>query len=169
MLLMVKKLDLGPLRNLSSALSAEGDRNIAEYFVETGRMEDIKSGTQLVLGRKGSGKTALFLHAVNDLEDKDRVVVKLDLSRSYPIESQILFEDKGVVEHERYVRGWKFVLCLSLYLAWVDKRVLSPRERRVLKRLKNKISRIDGVESIWEWMVKSFEVKVGPFFHLAIL
>lgn len=111
---MMEKLDLGPLRNLSTTLAAEDDRNIAEYFVETGRMEDIKSGVQLVLGRKGSGKTALFLHAVNDLDDNDHVVVKLDLSRRYPIESQILFEDKGVVEHEKYVRGWKFVLCLSL-------------------------------------------------------
>lgn len=57
--------------------------------------------------------------------------------------------------------------CASLYLTWVDKKALSWREKRVLKRLKNKISRIDGVESIWEWMVKSFEVKIGPLFSFS--
>ena len=51
----IEKVEMGKL-------DAETDRNLQEFFVETGAVAAVKKGKYLVLGRKGSGKTALFLY-----------------------------------------------------------------------------------------------------------
>ena len=43
-------------------IDAESDEQLEAYFVETGAVDGVRSGKQLILGRKGSGKTALFAH-----------------------------------------------------------------------------------------------------------
>ena len=68
---LVKELDFG-------RLDAESDRSILNYFVQTGSVEEIKEGKYLVLGRKGSGKTAIFKYLEKEEHTKDNVV-SLDL------------------------------------------------------------------------------------------
>jgi superfamily II DNA/RNA helicase len=58
-------------------VDAEGETNLSEYFVDTGVLSRLISGRkQFVIGRKGSGKTALFLLASE--EKLERPVLKLD-------------------------------------------------------------------------------------------
>jgi hypothetical protein len=57
-------------------LDAESDPNLLNYFLVTGTVRGIVSGAKLVIGRKGSGKTALFTHLAANLETR---VIELDL------------------------------------------------------------------------------------------
>ncbi len=66
----------------SGRLDAERDRNLSEYFVDTGALDRLANGEkQYVIGRKGSGKTVLFRLASE--KRFDRTLVRLDFE-DYP-------------------------------------------------------------------------------------
>lgn len=66
-------LDLGDV-------AAENEiRGLREYFVQTGRFRQVRQGhAQLVVGRKGAGKTALF-YGLRDAVSRGREVLVLDM------------------------------------------------------------------------------------------
>lgn len=64
---------------LFGADSAEDDENLQEYFVQTGMYRAVKNQEKLIIvGRKGSGKSAIF-HSLND--DKDVLYIKIRPSK----------------------------------------------------------------------------------------
>lgn len=73
-------------------------------------------GGQIVLGSKGSGKTALFEHASAHLQRQGVQTVKFSLMHDFPLERQKMFTDNNVSDVERYVLGWQYTLYLAAYL-----------------------------------------------------
>jgi hypothetical protein len=97
-------------------LDAETETSLSEYFVDTGVLQRIVNGDrQYVIGRKGSGKTALFRKL-----DKDVVghpVVQLDFD-DYSWESHKILRDQGASDESAYVSSWRFTLLMSVVDQW---------------------------------------------------
>jgi hypothetical protein len=98
-------------------VAAEDDA-ILDYFLSTDAAETIYSGHQfLVLGRKGSGKTALVRH----FSEGDAPGVSRSLTLSgYPWNVHATRRDRGASDIEAYVSSWLYLIAVefaSLVLA----------------------------------------------------
>ncbi|WP_157960276.1 P-loop ATPase, Sll1717 family [Albibacillus kandeliae] len=101
------------LRELDSfgEVAAEDD-DVLDYFLKTGAVDQVLSGKiLLVLGRKGSGKTALVRHFTEG-DNKDHGK-PLSL-RSYPWTSHQQLVDQGASPSEAYVASWRLLIAIRL-------------------------------------------------------
>jgi energy-coupling factor transporter ATP-binding protein EcfA2 len=93
-------------------IAAEDDDAVLEYFLSTEAVKFVESGKiLLVLGRKGSGKTALVTHFTKS--DKPEHGSALSL-RSYPWGTHSKLIDKGASETEAYVASWRLLIAIRL-------------------------------------------------------
>lgn len=93
-------------------LDAESDRDLADYFVDTGVLDRIANGQrQLVIGRKGSGKTALFAHT--DEEKLKRPIARLDFG-NYSWEAHRKLKEEGVFSEAVYQGSWRFTFLMVM-------------------------------------------------------
>ena len=101
------------LRALSSFgdVAAEDD-SVLDYFLKTDAVSDIaENRVFLVLGRKGSGKTAIVRHFSEGA--KSTVSRALSL-RGYPWNLHAQRIDRGASEIEAYVSSWRYLLASQL-------------------------------------------------------
>lgn len=95
-------------------VSAERDENLSKYFFDAGVSKAIieSSKQYLLLGRKGAGKTAVFLHLASKPEslfNKDDLVVPLSL-QSYNWQAHELLADRQKAGGYQHRDSWRFVL-----------------------------------------------------------
>ncbi len=90
---------------------ADGDARLLEYFLETGTTRRAAGGTQLVIGRKGSGKTALFQHLAATL---DSAVVELDLSE-YVFQAHDQLREGGIPAPFAYATSWRLIIAVAMF------------------------------------------------------
>lgn len=91
-------------------LDAESDAKLLNYFLDTGLVERIRDeGAKLVVGRKGSGKTALFRYLEQNLE---AAVVPLDLDE-YVWEFHRGFTEQGLAGERAYAASWRLLIFVS--------------------------------------------------------
>jgi hypothetical protein len=108
-------------------LDAESDENLLNYFLDTGIVGRIRDeGAKLVIGRKGSGKTALFRYLEQHL---DAVVVPLDLDE-YVWELHRGFTEHGLAGERAYAASWRLLIYVSAVSALAD-RLESDEAKRV--------------------------------------
>ncbi len=100
-------------------LSAESEKNLAGYFVDTGVLAKLAVGhRQLVIGRKGSGKTALFrLATPSTLQHVQVVEVEFD---QYPWEFHRQLKQAGMMAESAYEASWRFLLLLLMAKEWAQ-------------------------------------------------
>lgn len=92
-------------------IAAEDDP-VLDYFLTTDAVEDIQSGKiLLVLGRKGSGKTALVRHFTGTEPETHGQPLSL---RNYPWSTHAAMIDKGASETEAYVASWRLLIAIRL-------------------------------------------------------
>jgi energy-coupling factor transporter ATP-binding protein EcfA2 len=92
-------------------IAAESDA-VLKYFLTTDAARSIEAGhTLLVLGRKGSGKTALVRHFT---ETQPRTHGKPLSLRSYPWTTHAGLVDQGAAKNEAYVASWKLLIAIRL-------------------------------------------------------
>lgn len=104
---------------------AESDTKLIDYFVETGAAWSVSHGKQLVLGRKGSGKTALFVHLKEKL---DATVVDLDLNE-YLFSTHKTLREVGVAESSAHTSAWKLLIYVAM-LASVRTKLALPEKTK---------------------------------------
>jgi hypothetical protein len=97
-------------------LDAESDRNLLSYFVVTGTVHQVQDGAQLIIGRKGTGKTALFKHLAAKLESQ---VVELDLN-DYVFELHRGFVEAGLSADRAYKASWKLLIYSAMFATLRD-------------------------------------------------
>ena len=139
---LLERLDLGDV-------AAENEtRSLADYFVPTAAFQDAKRGNaRLVVGRKGSGKTAIFYavrnhfyrrrsHLVLDLKPEGHQFTKFHdavLSRLSP----------GLKEHT-LVAFWNYILLAEMAQKIIDSEysysMYDPDRRRAFDRLAEVLS-----------------------------
>lgn len=92
-------------------IAAEDDP-VLDYFLTTDAVTNIESGKiLLVLGRKGSGKTALVRHFTETRPETHGSPLSL---RNYPWGSHAELVDKGASETEAYVASWRLLIAIRL-------------------------------------------------------
>ena len=89
-------------------VAAEDDA-ILEYFVQTDSVSTVVDGNKfLILGRKGSGKTALFRY-FNEKQPQGSLSLALNL-RGYPWAMHAKRGDPDAATAEQYEASWKYVI-----------------------------------------------------------
>lgn len=98
-------------------ISAERDENLKHYFYDNGTLKKIIENDKffLLLGRKGSGKTALFNHLTENPKELvgplDSVIsVSLD---AYSWNVHALLSQNVAAESLSYRQSWRFILMLE--------------------------------------------------------
>ncbi len=101
------------LRDLESFGDIAAESNsVLDYFLTTDAVEKIKAGsTLLVLGRKGSGKTALVRHFTETLPKEHGNPLSL---RNYPWGAHQELIDRGASANEAYVSSWQLLIAIRL-------------------------------------------------------
>ncbi len=98
-------------------VSAERDNNLAEYFYDAGVSKNIINNSKqyLLLGRKGAGKTAVFLHLASkpaNLFGTNDLVIPLSL-QSYNWQAHQLLIDAQKEGGFQHRDSWRFVICIE--------------------------------------------------------
>ena len=93
---------------------AAEDDPVLDYFLTTDAVRRIQNNeVLLILGRKGSGKTALVRFFA---EGSGGTVSKALSLRGYPWNVHSARVDRGAAPIEAYVSSWRYLLCLEIAL-----------------------------------------------------
>lgn len=122
-------------------LDAEADANLESYFVDTGVLTRLQRGEKsYVIGRKGSGKTAIFR-----LTSPARLkvpVLSLDFNE-YPWEAHRRIREEGMVAESVYVASWRFMFLEAICKYWSS----HFRDVEIAKSAGKLVARIYGEEN----------------------
>jgi hypothetical protein len=100
-------------------LDAESERNLAGFFVDTGVLRKLADGEKyLVLGRKGSGKTALFKLAQSQ-QLKQTAVLDVEFDK-YPWQFHRQLKQSGMLAESAYEASWRFLFLLTIAKEWKE-------------------------------------------------
>jgi hypothetical protein len=92
-------------------VAAEDDA-VLDYFLSTNAVERVEKGDAfLVLGRKGTGKTAIVRYLT---EGKPSALTKALNLRGYPWNVHASRVDHGASEIEAYVSSWRYLIAVEL-------------------------------------------------------
>lgn len=92
-------------------IAAEDD-SVLDYFLSTDAVSKVSSGTKIVvLGRKGSGKTALVRYFTETNRREHGKPLSL---RNYPWGAHEALVDKGASPNEAYVASWRLLIAIRL-------------------------------------------------------
>ena len=104
---MLEKVDFG-------RVDAESDSRLNDYFVDTGILRRISGGMrQFIIGRKGSGKTALFQQTQAHLSN----VVPIEFS-DYAWEQHKAIRELGMPAESAYTASWMFTFLMASCNFW---------------------------------------------------
>lgn len=96
--------------NSFGKVEAEDD-TVLDYFLETKIINNIDGGDSfLVLGRKGSGKTAIFRYFTEFKHKKISTALNLN---GYPWKIHEKVKDEGSEHVESYVASWRYLIALE--------------------------------------------------------
>lgn len=126
----------GTLAQIDSfgAVGAEDDETLLDYFLSTPAVNQIESGRKmLVLGRKGSGKTALVRYFGNKTSDDD-IHISLRLGQ-YPWNVHAQRKNSGASDIEVYSSSWRYLIAVKTLSAILG------RYRKVLMSAEAAIAR----------------------------
>lgn len=104
---------MSDLRSIDSFgdIAAEDDA-VLDYFLTTSAVDEVLSGKKLlVLGRKGSGKTALVKHFTQSAGKEHGSPLSL---RNYPWGAHAELVDKGASDTEAYVASWRLLIAIRI-------------------------------------------------------
>lgn len=116
-------------------IDAESEvRQLANYFVDTGVINQLANGEKrFVMGRKGSGKTALFVYC--DAEKLGNTVIKLDFNDyAWDLHKQIRKE--GMLPESAYTASWKFTFLVAVCKDWASSKN-APLQKQASEFLEN--------------------------------
>lgn len=95
-------------------ISAEDD-DLKKYFVATPIFEQVRNGErQVVIGRKGAGKTALHLALLTAANGVDSFAIGLNF-QNYPWAMQSAYQSDTTNADERFINSWKFLILIEIF------------------------------------------------------
>ena len=119
---------------------AEADPKLAEYFVNTPYVQTALAGRRsLFLGRKGSGKSALFtqLPRLSREQEGRKHLVDVSLTPDqYAWASLRAYTEQGLLAEQAHTNAWKLTLVVEIASRVVQKkRRWKPEQRAAIQRL----------------------------------
>jgi hypothetical protein len=106
----LKRIDLGNDE-------AEQDERLREYFIRTAHYENTISGIKtIIIGRKGSGKSAIFTLAKEQLEKRGDLVIPITPVQ-YSLNALKDYKESGITAEQAHTNAWKITLLSSI--VWI--------------------------------------------------
>jgi hypothetical protein len=105
-------------------VSAESDRDLMRYFVKTPLIKRVVGGERwMIIGRKGTGKTALFeyLKQAGSAEIEGYTTIALNF-KDYPWPIQKLYREAMESEISAYQRSWRYVIIIKALSRLIEAR-----------------------------------------------
>lgn len=100
--------------------SAEDDDSVLSYFLKTDAVEEIEVGKRfVVIGRKGSGKTALVKYFS---QSHKSYISESPSLRDYPWNLHASRKNLGASDIESYVSSWRFLIAVKANSALIAKK-----------------------------------------------
>lgn len=128
-------------------VSAETDTELQEYFLLTPELEKIiNSKYWLLLGRKGTGKTAIYKYLEKSIPSKinNNIVVSLNF-KDYPWPAHKLYKESIAGELSAYQKSWRFLFFVKLISRLIEiKESNSESLSKELKWAKKYIEKVFG-------------------------
>ena len=121
----------------SFKVSAESDKDLMRYFLKTRYLTDIiNSDKWMVLGRKGTGKTAIFEYLKNS--DPSNIngfnVISLDFS-NYPWPIHQLYKESMEGELTAYQKSWNYLFIVQAISKLIN--IKEQKGTKLSKELRN--------------------------------
>ena len=92
---------------------AEQDQRLREYFLRTVNYKNSFSGTKtIVIGRKGSGKSAIFTLMRDELNESGALVIPVTPDQ-YSWSALKDYQEKGILPVQAHTNAWKLTLLSS--------------------------------------------------------
>lgn len=125
-------------------VSAESDRELMRYFVKTPLIDRVlRGGRWMVIGRKGTGKTAIYeyLRQATPSELGGNKTIALSF-KDYPWPIQRLYRESMESEISSYQRSWRYIIivkCLASLIEAAEKKGKLPSDLKGAKELLRKL------------------------------
>lgn len=104
---------------------AEQDKYLAQYFLRTSSFKQVLSGRKsLVIGRKGSGKSAIFELVRSELENGGTTIVIPITPDQYSWSALRDYKEAGLLPEQAHTNAWKLTLLSAIVWNLVDKGVI---------------------------------------------
>lgn len=121
-------------------VSAESDLDLMQYFIRTPLLDRVlNQGRWMVIGRKGTGKTAVYEYLrqapPNQIGNYSTIALSF---RDYPWPIQRLFRETMEAEISSYQRSWRYLIftrCLAALIATTEQSKKLPTELARAKKL----------------------------------
>ncbi|MBI2472145.1 MAG: hypothetical protein HYV59_13040 [Planctomycetes bacterium] len=114
----ITKIDLGKDE-------AEQDQRLREYFLKTSNYKNALAGTKtIVIGRKGSGKSAIFTLMRTELEETGVLVIPVTPDQ-YSWSALKDYQEKGILAEQAHTNAWKLTLLCSVIWKLSDTGLIS--------------------------------------------
>jgi hypothetical protein len=129
------------------SVSAETDKELQEYFFHTPEIQGIiETQHWLVLGRKGTGKTAIYKYLEQAKPEKINGFHTISLNfKDYPWPAHKLYKESLAGELSAYQKSWKFLFIVKLLSKLIEiKEESSESLSKELKWAKKYIDKIFG-------------------------
>jgi hypothetical protein len=108
---------------------------LERYFLDTGAIDRLKSRRSFfVLGRKGTGKTAIAKHLTDLSSSWSHFSAMLSL-REVPVKLIEEFEDSAQTQSGRFVLVWQFILLIELAKLVIKDAEVSPADAAKLEAI----------------------------------
>jgi len=93
---------------------AEQDERLREYFVRTAHYKNTLSGSKnIIIGRKGSGKSAIFTLAKEQLETEGHLVIPIT-PLQYSWTTLKDYKETGITSEQAHTNAWRFTLLSAI-------------------------------------------------------
>ena len=124
------------------AIDAESDKRLIEYFYRTQLLDELFSYQKsIIIGRKGSGKTAIYKFMQSEKKDKFSPL----LFKDYPWKLHDRYKNTIVSDRESYVNSWTFYFYIEIF-----KRLI------ILKNHITHKATLKDVKKIEKWLRKNW-------------
>ncbi len=149
------------------SVSAEDDKELMIYFVKTKYIEDIIENKKwMVLGRKGTGKTAIYEYfSSNNFKSDINIVVPLNF-KDYPWPIHRLYKETMEGELNAYFKSWNYLFVTQALTALISHKESKGSLNKELVNAKKLILEIYGKPN--PSIIETIKSKLGRVDKLAL-
>lgn len=108
---------------------AKGDKNLSTYFVRIPEYDDLLEGQyRYIIGRKGTGKTAVLEQIKNEVETRHDAFYKYLSLKTFPLQDLRSFKDRSYNDKAQFVPIWTFLILIELCKLIIEDESVQPGE-----------------------------------------
>jgi hypothetical protein len=108
---------------------AKGDKNLSSYFVKIPEYDDLLEGQyRYIIGRKGTGKTAILEQLKNDVDLRHDAFYKYLSLKAFPLQELRGFKDRSFNDKSQFVPIWTFLILIELCKLLIEDESAQPGE-----------------------------------------